>query len=200
MTIKKILQVVLGLAMAGTGVFITLHSYLGVAPWDVLHVGMSRQFGIEPGTAMYLTGFILLIASLLLGVRPGLGTLFDILIVGTTVNIWIWINPLRFLSSESPLVLRIAMFIIGMAITGFGIAIYVGAHLGAGPRDGMMIALHKKFGFNIFISRLILEFVGLSSGLLFHGPVGLGTLLWSIGIGYFVSLGFKTLKLSPQPA
>lgn len=192
----KLLQTIGGLAICGIGVFFTLQASLGVSPWDVLHVGLAEHTGLKVGTAIIITSIAVLLLGLILGVRPGIGTICDILVVGTTVNILLDTGLLE--SADSfDIATRLTLFIAGTFITGLGIAIYVGAHLGAGPRDGLMVALHRRWAWPIWRARLAIELIGLTGGLLLSGPIGLGTVLWGALIGPSAAFWFKTLGLKP---
>lgn len=194
--LRRLVQTIGGLMVCGLGVFFTLQPGLGVSPWDVLHVGLSQHTGLRVGTAIIVTSLAVLLLGLLLGVKPGIGTLCDILVVGSTVNVLLdlgWLNT----APEMGIVSRIAIFVIGVFITGFGIAVYVGAHLGAGPRDGLMVALHRRFDWPVWRARLLIELLGLTGGVLLSGPIGLGTLLWAALIGPSAGLWFRVLGLKP---
>lgn len=193
----KLIQTVGGLTICGIGVFFTLQPGLGVSPWDVLHVGLADVTGLRVGTAIIVTSIAVLLLGLLLGVRPGVGTICDILVVGSTVNVLLATGFLNGAESTS-LIIRVLIFIIGVVITGLGIAIYVGAHLGAGPRDGLMVALHRRFHWPVWRARLAIELVGLVGGIALSGPLGLGTLLWGLLIGPAAGFWFKALGLKPS--
>lgn len=194
----RLVQTALGLGVCATGVTMTLQPALGVSPWDVLHVGMARVLSLPVGTAMIITSCIVLLLGLALGVRPGMGTIFDIVIMGSTVNLLLgwgfvgdadtWVIPLR-----------IALFLAGTFVTGVGIAIYVGAHTGAGPRDGLMVAVHERLRWPISRARFSIELFALSVGLLLKGPIGIGTLLWAVAIGPSAGLAFRLLGQTPRP-
>lgn len=184
--------------ICGTGVTMTLQPALGVSPWDVLHVGLADLIDLPVGTAIIITSCVVLVIGLLLGVKPGVGTIFDVVIMGSTVNLLMaW--GLVAGSEEWAYPFRIALFLAGTFITGVGIAIYVGAHTGAGPRDGLMVALHNRLRWPISRARLAIELLGLTGGLVLGGPVGLGTLLWAIAIGPSAGIAFRILGQTPQP-
>lgn len=195
--IRKLSQTIGGLVICGAGVFLALHAGLGVSPWDVLHVGLARHLHIATGTAIIGTGIVVLLIGLLLGVRPGLGTICDILIVGNTVNLLYAHDPISN-AQNWPFTLRVAIFTFGTVLVGLGIAIYIGAHVGAGPRDGLMLAFHQRFGWPVWRARLVVEGIGLVGGLLLRGPVGLGTLIWTLLIGTSAGYWFKFLGLKPD--
>jgi uncharacterized membrane protein YczE len=174
-----------------------LHAGLGVSPWDVLHVGLGRHLHIATGTAMIGTGVVVLVLGLLLGVRPGLGTVGDILIVGNVLNLLYAHDPILN-ATHWNFVSRVALFSFGTALTGLGIAIYIGAHVGAGPRDGLMVAFHQRFGWPVWKARLAVEAIGLVAGLLLRGPVGLGTLIWTLLLGWSAGIWFRVLHLTPD--
>lgn len=193
----KLAQTVGGLIICGIGVFFTLQPGLGVSPWDVLHVGLAQATGLRVGTAIIFTSIAVLILGLLLGVRPGIGTICDILVVGSTVNVLLVTGFLENAKANA-VVIRIAIFVAGVVITGLGIAIYVGAHLGAGPRDGLMVALHRRWRWPVWRARMAIELLGLAGGIALSGPLGLGTILWGLLIGPAAGFWFKVLGLKPS--
>lgn len=195
--IKKLPQTVFGLAICGVGIFMALHAGLGVSPWDVLHVGLAHHLHIATGTAIMGTGFVVLLIGLLLGVRPGMGTICDILIVGNVVNL-LYAHDVIAQAQSWSFILRIALFAVGTVITGLGIAVYIGTHVGAGPRDGLMLAFHQKFDWPVWKARLAIEAIGLVGGLILRGPIGLGTLIWTGLLGWSAGIWFRVLHLTPD--
>ena len=93
---------------------------------------------------------------------------------------------------------QFALFLLGTVLTGLGIAIYVGAHVGAGPRDGLMIAFHQRFGWPVWRARIAIEAIGFTGGLILRGPVGLGSIIWTLVIGTSAGFWFKVLHLTPD--
>ena len=195
--LRKLPQVICGLSICGVGVFMALHAGLGVSPWDVLHVGLGRHLHVATGTAMIGTGIVVLLFGLLLGVKPGVGTIGDILIVGNVVNLLYAHDPILNALHWS-LLPRVALFTFGTVLTGLGIAIYIGAHFGAGPRDGLMIAFHQRFHWPVWKARMAVEAIGLTAGLILRGPVGLGTVIWTLLLGWSAGFWFKVLHLTPD--
>lgn len=194
--VRMLPQTIGGLIICGVGVFMALHSGLGVSPWDVLHVGLGHHLHVATGTAMIGTGIVVLFLGLLLGVKPGLGTVCDILIVGNVVNVLYAYDPIVN-ATKWHFIIRLAFFSAGTILTGLGIAIYIGAHVGAGPRDGLMIAFHKKLGWPVWKSRIAVESIGLLGGILLGGPVGIGTLIWTVLLGWSAGRWFRVLHLTP---
>lgn len=194
--LRKLSQTVVGSAVCGIGVFMALHAGLGVSPWDVLHVGLAHHLHIATGTAIIGTGFVVLLFGLLLGVRPGLGTVSDIVIVGNVINLLYAHDPIAQAESWN-FFWRVGFFTLGTVVTGLGIALYIGTHLGAGPRDGLMIAFHQRFDWPVWKARLAIEGIGLVGGLILRGPVGLGTVIWTLVLGWTAGIWFRVLNLTP---
>ncbi|HVE97641.1 MAG TPA: hypothetical protein VNA12_00485 [Mycobacteriales bacterium] len=193
----RLLQLVTGLTACAVGIVMTLRSGLGVSPWDVLHGGVAERTGIAFGTVVQLVGLVVLALGVLLGgVRPGLGTFANIALIGTVENVLLdagWLAGL----DERGLVIRSAVLLAGVAVIGFGAALYIGAHLGAGPRDSLMVALHVRSGRSVGLARTVVEIVALVVGLLLGGPFGVGTVLYAVGIGAAVQLWFRVLRQTP---
>lgn len=194
--LRKLSQTVAGSAVCGIGVFMALHAGLGVSPWDVLHVGLAHHLHIATGTAIIGTGFVVLLFGLLLGVKPGLGTVSDIVIVGNVINLLYAHDPIAH-AERWNFFWRVGLFTLGTVVTGLGIALYIGTHLGAGPRDGLMIAFHQRFDWPVWKARLAIEGIGLVGGLILRGPVGLGTVIWTLVLGWTAGIWFRVLNLTP---
>lgn len=181
---------VLGLFLFAFGVVLTLRSGLGLGPWDVLHQGLSRHSPLTFGQANQLVGAVVIVVGLLLRVRPGLGTVLNMLLIGFFVD---RILGLGVITRVAPLGLPAQLLTdaIGVLIVGLGSGLYIRANLGAGPRDGLMLGLHRLTGRRVAVVRAALELSVAVVGFLLGGTVGLGTLVFAFGIGPAVEVGFR---------
>ncbi len=128
--------------------------------------------------------------------RPGIGTLLNVFVIGAVLDLLLT-SPLLADLGEQPLVLRLLATLLGIATVAAGSALYLGAHLGPGPRDGLMVAIHQRTGWRVGTSRAVLECSVLVLGVLLGGPVGIGTLLFALGIGPAVQVAFRVLGQTP---
>ncbi|MCW1967912.1 MAG: hypothetical protein KIH69_007310 [Anaerolineae bacterium] len=166
---------------------------IGLGPWDVFADGISKTLGISFGTAIIMVGWPLLLLWIPLRQRPGIATIANILLIGNFVN---WVLPLS--PQFAALPLRIAQYLVGIIVTGFGTGLYVGARLGTGPRDGLMIGLTRVTGWSVRVARTCIEVVVLTLGWLMGGSVGFGTLLTALFIGPVIQWWFRVMKLRPK--
>jgi uncharacterized membrane protein YczE len=190
-------QLLLGLVLFGVGLWLGLVAELGVGPWDVLTGGLAEQLGTPFGRTAIGVSVVVLLLGLAAGVRPGVGTLLNVVVIGAVVDLLL-AGPLLTGLGEGPLVLRLAVTLLGIAAVAAGSALYLGAHLGPGPRDGLMVAVHAKTGWRVGTSRAVLEGAVLLVGVLLGGPVGVGTLLFAAGIGPAVEVAFRVLRQTPR--
>lgn len=193
--IRRVVQLYAGLFLAAFGIVLTLRSGLGVSPWDVLHGGVAERTGLSFGTVVQLVGAVVLAASLLLGVRPGFGTISNLVMIGVFENVLLDLGLGDV--SDGHLAWRLALLAIGTVLIGVAAALYIGAHFGAGPRDGLMVALHTRFGWSIGWARTLVEASALLAGVLMGGPVGVGTALYTVSIGPATQASFKVLRMTP---
>lgn len=164
------------------GIVLMIEADLGVAPWDVFHIGLTKQLGFTVGTWTIVAGFwIIIVASLLMKEWPKLGALINMLLVG------IFIDTYRlFIDTPVTTVGQYVMLLVGVIVCGYGIGLYIAPKCGAGPRDSLMIAITEKTGWKVQYVRGIMEFVVLSIGWSLGGPVFIGTILFSLTIGNVV--------------
>ncbi len=167
-----------GFLFWGLGLALFVRANLGLGPWDAFHQGLGRQLGISIGTASVLTGLALLVLWIPLRQRPGFGTLFNVLCIGPAMDLGLYLLP-----PVEDLVLRWAMLLAGLLLIGIGSALYLPPGLGAGPRDGLMLGLNRRFGWSLRASRTGIEASALGIGFLMGGTVGLGTIVFALGIG-----------------
>jgi uncharacterized membrane protein YczE len=185
----------LGISLFAVGVVLTLDSGLGLGPWDVLNQGISRHTPISFGQASQLVSVIIVAVNLFLRVRPGLGTILNSLGIGFVVD--------RILGSHvvppmAPLGLlaQLTMDGAGVVLVGLGTGLYIRANLGAGPRDGLMLGLHRATGQRIAVTRAALELTAATSGFILGGAVGIGTFIFALGIGPIVEASFRVFRVT----
>jgi uncharacterized membrane protein YczE len=174
---RRVPRLVGGILVLGVGITMTIQAHLGVSPYDVLHQGLADLTGLSFGTVVVLLGLAILVIWIPLGQRLGVGTLLNTLTVGFVVD-----AGLHVVDVPSNDALRWAMLLAGIVITSLGMALYIGAGLGPGPRDGLMTGIAAK-GYPLWIVRTVLELAALAVGWLLGGDVGIGTMLFAFGIG-----------------
>jgi uncharacterized membrane protein YczE len=166
----------------GFGLALFVRAHLGMGPWDAFHQGLGFRLGITIGNASIIAGLIVLLFWIPLRQKPGFGTVFNVLTIGPFTDLGLWLLP----PEIENLWLRGAMLAGGMACIGLGSALYLPAGLGAGPRDGLMMGLHDKLGWSIRLSRTAVEASALAIGWAMGGTVGIGTVVFALGVGPLV--------------
>jgi uncharacterized membrane protein YczE len=182
LTTRKLLQVLVGTTLIGTGVALNFSSQLGLGPWGVFHEGISLNTTLSFGNAIIATGIFITLLWIPLKQRPGIATFVDIFWIGIVADLIIGIE----LNTENLLLKWIFVFL-GILCIGSGTAIYVGADMGSGPRDGVMVGLESK-GLKIGMARNIIEVTALVLGWLLGGTVGLSSVVIAVSIGPVVQL------------
>jgi uncharacterized membrane protein YczE len=173
----RLAQLYGGLILYGISSSLLVLANLGLDPWDVLHQGLSRTFGLAIGTWAIIVGVVVLLFWIPLRQKPGLGTASNVVLVGLTMNVVLGhVHPPHMLS------VRIACLLVGVLLNGIATGAYIGAGLGPGPRDGLMTGLAAR-GHSIRVVRWGLEFTVLVTGWLLGGNVGIGTLVYAAAIG-----------------
>ena len=173
-----------GLSLFGLGEGLLIVSITGASPWSVLAQGISLNVNLSIGTITFLISIAVLLLWIPLGLKPGMGTIFNALIVAVMIDLCI-----RFIPTPSNYFYQIILAIISVITVGIGGGIYLVSNLGAGPRDGLMIGLQKITNLPIAVVRATLEILVVSVGWYLGGTVGVGTLLFAFGIGPCVALG-----------
>ncbi|GAA2753301.1 YczE/YyaS/YitT family protein [Amnibacterium kyonggiense] len=184
-------QLVVGLLLYGASLALMLRAQLGVGPWDVLAQGVARVTGVPFGLVTNGIGALLLLLWVPLRQRPGIGTLLNVLLVGTAAQV-----VLDLIAVPEGLLPRIALLVGGMLLLAVATAVYVGAGLGAGPRDGLMLGLHRRFGWPVWLARAVVEGSALLLGWLLGGNVGIGTIAFALGIGPLCGVAIRLLAPS----
>ena len=190
---ERLARCAAGLFCFGAGIACFVHSNLGVPPWDVLHQGSSEKTDIKMGTVIIIVGVVLLLTWIPLRMKPGIGTIMNAIQIGLVENVMEDLLP-----DSDFLLARVAYLAAGMLFIAFGSGLYIGAELGSGPRDGLMLGLNKRFGISIRLARTTVEIVVLVVGLILGGSLGLGTFVFAFGIGPLVQKALLALRMSPS--
>ena len=173
-----------GLTLFGLGEGLLIVSFTGASPWSVLAQGISLNVNLSIGTITLLISIAVLILWIPLGQKPGMGTIFNALIIALMIDLCI-----KFVPTPSTYFHQLILAIISVMMVGIGGGIYLVSNLGAGPRDGLMIGLQKVSNLPIAAVRATLEITVVSIGWYLGGTVGIGTLLFAFGIGPCVAFG-----------
>lgn len=184
---SRIVQLLVGLVLYGAGCAIMVRAGIGLDPWTVFAQGISRQTGVGIGWVTNIVGFLVLLLWIPLRQRPGLGTVANILLVGTSMQATLAVFP-----AVDGFALQLIAFVAGMVLVAVASGLYIGADFGPGPRDGLMTGLHARFGWPIWAARLGVEASVLLAGWMLGGTVGIGTIIFALGIGPLVH---RTLPL-----
>jgi uncharacterized membrane protein YczE len=190
-------QLLAGLTLYGVTAAMLVLAGLGLDPWDVLHQGLSRTFGLGIGTWAILVSCLVLLLWWPLRQRPGLGTVANATIVGTVMDVM-----LSLVHSPHLLVVRVALLVGGVIGNGIATGLYVGAGLGPGPRDGLSIGVAAR-GRSLRVVRTCIEATVLVTGILLGGTVGAGTVLYALSIGPITHVTIPALAIDRperQPA
>jgi uncharacterized membrane protein YczE len=180
---RRLLQLYVGLVLYGVSLALMVRGALGLAPWDVLHSGLIRHVPITLGQAVVVMSFVVLVLWVPLRETPGIGTISNAFVVGFSADGTLWL-----LDRPDAIAARVALTVGGVALCGLASAMYIGAQLGRGPRDGLMTGLARRTGLSIRLVRTGLEIAVVLIGLALGGVLGLGTVLYALAIGPLTQL------------
>lgn len=191
---RRLTQLFAGLLLYGISLALVLRAGLGLAPWDVLHQGLARLTGLTVGQMVILVSFAVLVLWIPLRQPPGFGTLANAILVGLSVDL-----TLLVIDDVSSWPVRILFLVAGVLLNAVATALYIGAMLGPGARDGLMTGLVRRTGRSVRVVRTSLEVSVLAVGWLLGGTVGVGTLLYAFAIGPVVHVLLPPLTVPPKP-
>jgi uncharacterized membrane protein YczE len=195
----RLTSLVFGLFLFALGIVCQLESKLGLSPWDTLHQGIAKHTPLSFGLANICVSVVVVTAAWLLGARIGIGTLANAVLVGGFIQGLTAIGPIDRLSDAS-LGVRIVLLAVTMPLIGAGSAFYLGAWLGAGPRDSLMVVGAERTGLRLGLVRAGLELAALGAGFALGGTIGVGTVVFALGVGPALEAGFWLLGRSPLAA
>jgi uncharacterized membrane protein YczE len=191
---RDFLVIQIGFALFGLSIAAMIRSNLGTSPWAVLEVAFSGLTGITPGRMSILVGFIVLLGALALREHIGWGTLSNILFIGLWEDMFLGMIP----SMKHDLLLQGLMLLGAIFTMGIASAIYIGVDAGAGPRDSLMLAVHRTTKLSIRLGRALIEIAVVAVGWLLGGPLGFGTVIFALLIGPSVQWAFKLFHVQPH--
>ncbi len=176
-------MLLVGLLCFGLGIALMAQAGLGLGPWEAFHQGIALHTGLQLGTVSILLGIPILLLWWPLGERPGIGTLLNVAVIGTATNVAIALLP-----TAQGVVAQVAMMVAGVVVIGLGSGLYLATDLGPGPRDGLMTGIHHRFGWSIRRARTVIEISVLIAGWALGGTIGIGTVVFALGIGPIVQV------------
>jgi uncharacterized membrane protein YczE len=188
-SIARFIKLMSGLAIFGIGLSTMVHARIGIAPWDVFAQGLSKITTISFGTATVVTSILVLIAWLPLKQKYGLGTILNALFIGIFADL-----AAPFIPFPTNYWIQLPMFVLGMIIAAFATGMYISAHFGAGPRDGLMVGVSKRLDKPLWMVRTGFEITVMTLGWLMGGQVREGTLIFALCIGWLMQASFKLFK------
>jgi uncharacterized membrane protein YczE len=189
----RVAQLLFGLLGWGFTIALFVRSGLGLGPWDAFHYGLHVQTGVSIGGASILTGAVILTCTTAAGLRPGLGTVLNMVLVGAFTDLLLPVVP-----SASVPGAAVAYFATALVLAGVASGMYIGAGLGHGPRDGLMVALALRTGWSVRRVRTVIEGCVLAAGWLMGGTVGVGTIVIMLTIGHSVQWGLGLFGALPR--
>lgn len=188
--LRRLAQLYLGLYLYGLSGALLIRSDLGAMPWDVLSQGLSNQTGLSIGTWSVIIGALIMLLWIPLRQKPGLGTLSNVIVIGVSVDLSLWLIP-----TTDFLPFQILLLISGVLVCAIATGCYIGVGLGPGPRDGLMTGL-ASLGLSIRLARTIIEVTVTLLGFLMGGTVGLGTLVFMIAIGPLAQIFLPMMRMA----
>lgn len=194
MKLNTLLIISLSVSIMGIGEGFLILAQLGVTPWTVLSQGIALQANISIGMSIALVSIAVLLLWIPFKLKIGFGTLINIALIALFVDL-----TTRFIPAPESLVARVAFMLFGILIFGIGTTFYLSCRLGAGPRDGLMVGLCQKFGWNVGRVRTGIEISVCLLGILLGGTFGLSTIVFALSVGWIIQGTFSLLtKLISQ--
>jgi uncharacterized membrane protein YczE len=186
----RFLKLNLGLFIYGIGIAMMVHASIGLAPWDVLAQGISKQTGLSFGQSTIAVSVMVLMAWIPLKVKPGIGSILNAILLGVFADFWLPLMP-----KLDGYLWQLTWFVLGLIVISFATGLYISCGMGKGPRDGLNTGIAQRFKLPFWKARSIVEVVVVTVGFLLGGQVREGTLIFAFAIGYLNQLALRLFKL-----
>jgi uncharacterized membrane protein YczE len=190
--LRRLSQLYAGLVLYGASMALQIRAGLGLDPWDVFHQGVSEHTRLSFGTVVAVTGALVLLGWIPLRQRPGIGTVSNVVVIAAAVD-----ASLALLPPAGSAPVAVAMLLSGVVLNAVAGGAYIGAGLGPGPRDGLMTGLVRRTRRSVRLVRTSIEVAVLAAGAALGGTVGVGTVVYALGIGPLVHVLLPALTVPP---
>ncbi|ARK32378.1 YczE/YyaS/YitT family protein [Halalkalibacter krulwichiae] len=191
---RRISVYLIGLAVAALGIALVIKSGAGTGPWDTVAVGLHLHLGLTIGTwAILSQGLLIFVTSIIERKGPQFLSLVVLVVRSLFLDFWLYL-VLRNVDFTSSIGMQWLTFTIGLLLLGTGIGIYLLSKFAASPVDGLMVAIHQRFGLSFTVSRIIIEATAVCLGFLLGGPVGLGTIIMALTLGRIVQSSYSLFQ------
>lgn len=197
---RRMLQLLAGLILYGFTMALMLRAGLGLDPWDVFHQGLSESLGLSFGTIVFFTGVLVLLAWVPLRLKPGVGTILNIVVIAVAVDVFLALIPTP---EPRDIEIKTAMMFAAILGNGFAAALYVGADLGTGPRDGLWVGICARTGWSVRSVRTVMELTVMFTGIALGGLANMGTVFYALLIGPVSQYWLPRVKVpeaAPRPS
>ncbi len=194
--LRQFLMLVVGLFFFSLALMLSIYANVGANSWMVFHDGIAIQTPVTIGQASQLVGLVMILVSWLVGIKPGMGTVLNMLLVGWFMDLIVWSGMLDYATT---LPVQLGMLSLSILILGVSTGMYIKAGFGAGPRDSFNLAMIELTNMSITVSRWLIEASVVVLGILMGGQFGFGTIIYAILIGPAVGLGFRVFGLKRAP-
>ncbi|MCU6678167.1 membrane protein YczE [Leclercia tamurae] len=191
--LRRLLQLYVGLSLYGLSTAMFIRSDLGADPWNVFHIGVAKLLEMDIGTVIILTGVLVLLLWIPLRLRPGLGTISNVIVIGLAADV-----ALTFIPAIDSLVARSLLLISAVIVNALATGMYIGAGFGAGPRDGLMTGINARTGWSVRSVRTAIEVSVLLFGWVLGGTFGVGTVLYALSIGPLIQICLPWFRQKPR--
>ncbi|MDU4839712.1 MAG: hypothetical protein E6X49_00985 [Leclercia adecarboxylata] len=197
--LRRLVQLYVGLSLYGLSTAMFVRADLGADPWNVFHLGVAKLLAMDIGTVIILTGVLVLLLWIPLRLRPGLGTISNVIAIGLAADV-----ALTFIPAIDSLMARSLLLVSAVIVNALATGMYIGAGFGAGPRDGLMTGINARTGWSVRSVRTAIEVSVLLFGWVLGGTFGVGTVLYALSIGPLIQICLpwfrqKPRLLAPQP-